>query len=162
MTEYSLSWRSQGPHLADQVAALWAAETTLRLADAGADVSSYFAIIAAGNHGLVDLAGIPRPTLYAFQQLRHYRGEALTIRSSDPALWVHAARHANTVQLLITNTSTAPRPVATELPGYQLIGAKTFTQQTVADEADFIRLKLGPAADLPGRSLTRLAYKRLP
>lgn len=163
VTEYSLSWRSgTARHLADQVGALWAAETALRLAEAGVQVASYFAIIAAGNHGLVDLAAVPRPTLYAFQQLRHFRGAALPTRVSDPALWAHTAQDGLLRTVLVTNTATSARSLATALPGYLLIGAKTFTEQTVQDEAPFIRLKLAPAADLAGRSLTRLVYKRLP
>ncbi|WP_034388764.1 hypothetical protein [Deinococcus sp. YIM 77859] len=163
VTEYSLSWRSTSArHLADQVGALWGAETAMRLAEAGVAVSSYFAIIAAGNHGLVDLAGVPRPTLYAFQQLRHFRGTALPVYSSDPALWPHLAENGPLRTLLVTNTAAGTRQLATGMPGYTLIGAKTFTEKTVQDEAYFIRLKLGPILDLPGRSLTRLVYKRLP
>ncbi|WP_019586717.1 GH39 family glycosyl hydrolase [Deinococcus apachensis] len=163
VTEYGLSWRSDRPrHLADQVGALWAAEADLRLAEAGVNVTNYFALIAAGNHGLVDLAGIPRPTLYAFQQLRHFRGTALPVQSSDPALWPHLAEDGRLRTLLVTNTATDTHQITTAMPGYTLIGAKTFTEQTVQDEADFIRLKLGSTLDLPGRSLTRLVYKRLP
>ena len=163
VTEFSLSWNSpRARHLADQMNALWTAETSLRLAEAGVHLSSYFAIIAAGSHGLVDRAGVPRPTLYAFQQLRHFRGTALPVRASDPALWAHAARDGKLVTLLVTNTAKDTRTLTTALPGLTLIGAKTFTERTVQDEADFIRLKLGPAVDLPGRSMTRLVYKSLP
>lgn len=163
VTEYSLSWKSDRPrHLADQIAALWAAETTLRLAEAGVDVTSYFAIIAAGNHGLVDLATIPRPTLYAFQQLKHFKGAALNVEASDPAVWAHAADDGNVRTVLVTNTASSPAILATTQDGFTLIGAKTFTEQTVHNEEDFVRLKLGPTVDLPPRSLTRLAYKRLP
>ncbi|BDP43373.1 hypothetical protein DAETH_33420 (plasmid) [Deinococcus aetherius] len=162
VTEYSLSWRSDRPrHLADQVGALWAAEAALRLAEAGVSLTSYFAVIAAGSHGLVDLAGVPRPTLYAFRQVRHFRGTALPVRSSDPALWPHLAQDGRLRTLLVTNTAAEDRLLATDLPGYALIGAKTFTEKTVQDEADFIRLTLGATLDLPGRSLTRLVYKRL-
>lgn len=163
VSEYSLSWRSNVPHhLSDMVAALWAAETTLRLAEGGAALSQYFALIGSGNHGLVDLAGIPRPTLYAFRQLRSFRGEWLPVQASDPSLWVHAARDGPALTLLVSNTATEARPLSTGLPGYTLIGVKTFSAQTVEDEADFLRLGLGPALALPARSLTRLAYKRLP
>jgi hypothetical protein len=163
VTEFSLSWNSGRPrHLADQISALWAAETSLRLAEAGVQVSSYFAIIAAGSHGLVDLAGVARPTLYAFQQLRLFRGTTVPVQSSDGALWTHAAQDGPLLTLLVTNTAQAPRTLATKLPGLTLIGAKTFTEKTVQDEADFVRLKPGPTTDLPGRSLTRLVYKRLP
>ena len=93
MTEYSLSYFSNRPrHLSDQVGALWAAEATVRLAEQGASVAAYFALQATGGHGLVDLAGIPRPTLYAFQQLHTFTGSWLPISSDDPALWTHAAQ----------------------------------------------------------------------
>ncbi len=130
--------------------------------EVGVDVASYFAIIAAGNHGLVDLATVPRPTLYAFRQLRHFRGTALPVRASDPDLWPHLVQDGRLRTLLVTNTATQARALATGLPGYTLIGAKTFTEKTVQDEADFIRLGLSPSLDLPARSLTRLVYKRLP
>lgn len=163
VSEYSLSWRSNSPrHLSDMMAALWAAETTLRLAEGGATLSQYFALIGSGNHGLVDLAGIPRPTLYAFRQLRSFRGEWLPIQSSDPSLWVHAARSGAALTLLVSNTATEARPLATGLPGYTLIGAKSFSAQTVEDEADFMRLGLGPSLELSARSLTRMVYKRSP
>jgi hypothetical protein len=173
VTEYSLSYRSGSMrHLSDMVAALWAAETTLRLAEGGATLSQYFALIGSGGHGLVDLAGIPRPALYAFQQLRSFRGEALPASSDDPALWVHAARAPDTLtadrttagllSVLVSNTATAPRPLATALPGYVLIGAKGFTAQTVDDEAPMIRFPLQGTLNLPARSMTRLIYKADP
>lgn len=162
VTEYSLSYRSDRPrHLSDQLGALWAAEATLRLAEGGVDLTSYFALQATGGHGLVDLAGIARPSLYAFEQLAHFRGNWLALGSDDPALWTHAALQGPRLTVLVTNTATSGHALATPLPGYQLIGAKTFTQQTVDDEADFTRLPLGPSLDLPARSLTRLAYTRV-
>jgi hypothetical protein len=160
VTEYSLSYRSnRSRHLSDMVGALWAAETTLRLADGGAALAQYFALIGSGGHGLVDLAGVPRPTLSAFQQLTHYRGEARAIHSSDPALWVHAAQQGRALTLLVSNTATDPHPLAPALPGYTLTGAKTVTAQTVDDEAEPLRLQLAPRLSLPARSLTRLAYR---
>lgn len=163
VTEYSLSYRSNQPrHLSDMVAALWAAETTLRLAEGGASLSQYFALIGSGGHGLVDLAGIPRPTLYAFQQLASFKGEALPASTDDPSLWVHAARDQDRLTVLVSNTALAAQPLATAVPGYTLIGVKSFTAKTVDDEAAPVRLPLHPALDLPGRSMTRLVYKRLP
>ncbi|WP_027482520.1 hypothetical protein [Deinococcus pimensis] len=163
VTEYSLSYRSDRPrHLADGVGALWAAETTLRLAEGGADLAQYFAILAAGGHGLVDLAGVPRPTLYAFTQLASFRGTAWGVTSTDPDLWPHAAADGKLLTVLVTNAATSTRALATPLEGWTLIGGKTFTEQTARDEADFDRLPLATSVDLPGRSLTRLVYKRLP
>ncbi|AWN24692.1 hypothetical protein DKM44_13685 [Deinococcus irradiatisoli] len=161
VTEYSLSYVSARPrHLSDQVGALWAAEATARLAEQGVSVAAYFALQATGAHGLVDLAGIPRPTLYAFQQLRHLTGEGRPLTSDDPALWLHAAQEGALLTVLATNTATEAHPLSTALPGYQLIGGKTFTEKTVEEEDDMVRLPLGATLDLPARSLTRLVYKR--
>ncbi|GAA4004751.1 hypothetical protein GCM10022631_14740 [Deinococcus rubellus] len=161
VTEYSLSYFSNRPrHLSDQVGALWAAEATVRLAENGASVAAYFALQATGGHGLVDLAGIPRPTLYAFQQLHAFTGSWLPMTSDDPALWTHAAQDGALLSVLVTNTATEPHPLTTALPGYQLVGGKTFTQKTVDDEDPMIRLPLAATLELPARSLTRLVYKK--
>ena len=78
VTEYGLSYVSgKMRHLSDMVGALWAAETTLRLTEGGASLAQYFALIGSGGHGLVDLVGFPRSSLYAFQMTRFFRGEAL-------------------------------------------------------------------------------------
>ncbi len=161
VTEYSLSYFSNRPrHLSDQVGALWAAEATVRLAEQGASVAAYFALQATGGHGLVDLAGIPRPSLYAFQQLRSFTGSGLPIRSDDPALWTHAAQDGALLTVLVTNTATEAHPLSAALPGYQFVGGKTFTQKTVDDEDPMIRLPLAATLELPARSLTRLVYKK--
>ena len=161
VTEYSLSYFSNRPrHLSDQVGALWAAEATVRLAEQGASVAAYFALQATGGHGLVDLAGIPRPTLYAFQQLHAFTGSWLPISSDDAALWTHAAQDGSLLTVLVTNTATEGHPLSAALPGYQLVGGKTFTQKTVDDENEMIRLPLAATLELPARSLTRLVYKR--
>ncbi|GGR13781.1 GH39 family glycosyl hydrolase [Deinococcus ruber] len=161
VTEYSLSYRSDRPrHLADQVGALWAAETTLRLAEAGVSVSNYFALLATGSHGLLDLAGVPRPSFYAFQQIRSFQGTALPATSSDPALWIHAAQNGAALSVFVTNTATDSRQFVSSVPGYTLIGGKTFTEQSADAGADFLRLPLKDMQDLPARSLTRLVYKK--
>ncbi|ULH14187.1 hypothetical protein MF271_02610 (plasmid) [Deinococcus sp. KNUC1210] len=161
VTEYSLSYRSDRPrHLADQVGALWAAEATLRLAEAGVSVSNYFALLATGSHGLLDLAGVPRPSFYAFQQIRTFQGTALPASSSDPALWIHAAQSGATLTVLVTNTASDSRQLVSAVSGYTLIGGKTFTEQTADAAADFLRLPLNDLQDLPARSLTRLVYKK--
>jgi len=163
VTEYSLSYQSNRfRHLADMVAALWAAETTLRLAEGGAALSQYFALIGSGGHGLVDLAGIPRPTLYAFEQLKFFRGEALEAHTDNPELWVHAARAGQQLTVLVSNIGTAEHALNTPVPGYSLIGAKSFDARTVDDEAPPQRLKLEDTVNLPARSFTRLVYKRHP
>ncbi|GGJ68873.1 hypothetical protein [Deinococcus aquiradiocola] len=163
VTEYGLSYVSnRSRHLSDMVAALWAAETTLRLADGGATLAQYFALIGSGSHGLVDLAGIPRPTLYAFRELRTYAGTALPLHSSDPAVWAHAALNGTRLTVIASNTATTPAVLRTALPGYRLLGAKGFTAQTVDDEAPPARRPLGADLTLPARSLTRLVYARQP
>lgn len=163
VTEYGLSYRTDRPHhLSDQVAALWAAEATLRLAEGGAVLSQYFALIGSGNHGLVDQAGFPRPTLYALTQTHFVQGQSRPLTSDDPALWTHAAAQGRTLTVLVTNTALQARALAPALPGYALTGGKTFTAQTVQDEADFLRLPLNAVLTLPPRSLTRLTYKESP
>jgi len=163
VTEYSLSYVSNRTrHLSDMVAALWTAETTLRLAEGGASLSQYFALIGSGGHGLVDLAGIPRPALYAFRQLRAFQGEALAASTTDPALWVHAARDRNLLTVLVSNTATDSHLLASAVSGYALTRAETFTAQTVDDEASPTPLPLTAALHLPARSFTRLTYTRPP
>jgi len=162
VTEYGLSYQSnRSRHLSDMVAALWAAETTLRLAEGGAALSQYFALIGSGGHGLVDLAGIPRPTLYAFEQLKFFEGEALEAHTDNPELWVHAARANQQLTVLVSNVGTAAHALSTPVVGYSLIGAKSFDARTVDDEALPQRLKLEPTLNLPAHSFTRLVYKRL-
>ena len=163
ITEYSLSYKSDNPrHLSDQVGALWAAEATVRMAEGSASVAAYFALMATGGHGLVDLGGIPRPSLFTFEQLQAFTGSWLPIKSSDPIFWTHAAQDGNKLTVLITNTATDKRPLSAALPGYQLIGVVSAVANTVdgADEGEFVRLPLSGTLDLPARSLTRLVYKQ--
>ncbi len=163
VTEYGLSYVSNRPrHLSDMVGALWTAETTLRLAEGGASLSQYFAIIGSDAHGLVDRAGVPRPTLYAFQQMRYFRGEALEARTDNSELWVHAARDGNLLTVLVSNIATTAHTLESAVPGYALVGVKSFTARTVDKEAPLERLKLEDTLTLPARSFTRMVYKRLP
>jgi hypothetical protein len=162
VTEYGLSWSDSPRHTADQVAALWAAEATLRLAEGGAELASYFAVQGLGGHGLLDTAGGPRPAYYAFLQLKDFRGEAMRLRSSDPRLWTHAARDGERLTVLVANTATADSSLDPRIAGWTPVGAKTFTEETVENEAPLVRLPLSPAVPLPARSLTRVVYKRAP
>jgi hypothetical protein len=160
VTEYGLSWKTNNyRHLADMVAALWAAETTMRLAEGGVKVASYFALTGTGGHGLLDTAGIPRPTWYAFRQLAAFKGQPLAVTSSDPALWVHGARDGKLTTLLVSNTATTAKDFTAQVPGAAVIGAKTFTEETVKNEDEFIRLATKPSLQLPARSLTRIVLK---
>ena len=163
ITEYGLSYKSDNPrHLSDQVGALWAAEATVRMAEGGASVAAYFALMATGGHGLVDLADIPRPSLTTFQQLQAFTGSWRKISTSDPMLWTHAAQDGQKLTVLVTNTDTDKRPLSAALPGYQLIGVVSAVANTVdgADEGEMRRLPLGASVNLPARSLTRLVYKQ--
>ena len=74
---------------------------------------------------------------------------------------MHAARDHRALSVLVSNTATAPRTLASTVPGYTLIGAKTFTAQIADDGATPIRFRLDAALTLPARSMTRLTYRRL-
>ncbi|MFC4454166.1 hypothetical protein [Deinococcus sonorensis] len=162
VTEYSLSWNTnRARHLSDQVAGLWAAEATLRLAEGGAQVATYFALQATGNHGLLDLSGIPRPSYYAMRELTHFQGQALLLQTDDDRLWVHAAQQDRTLTTILINTATEPVPVSLSLTGWQATGAKGFTAETVDQEAPLLRLNPSQLV-LPPRSFVRVQFKALP
>jgi GH35 family endo-1,4-beta-xylanase len=162
LTEYGLSYRTDSSrHISDQIAGLWAAETTLRMAEAGAKLNTYFALQGVGPHGTLDISGIPRPTYYAFQHLKHFTGESLKLSSVNKDLWLHAAKNKNTLQVIAINTSTNGSSLALNIPGWEVVGAKGFTEQTVKDEAQDIRFKTNANLEMPARSLVRIAYKQV-
>jgi GH35 family endo-1,4-beta-xylanase len=162
LTEYGLSYRTDSSrHISDQVAGLWAAETTLRMAEAGAKLNTYFALQGVGPHGTLDISGIPRPTYYAFGHLKHFTGESLKLSSVNKDLWLHAAKNKNTLQVIAINTSTNGSSLALEIPGWEAVGAKGFTEQTVKDEASDIRFNTTKTLELPARSMLRIAYKQV-
>jgi GH35 family endo-1,4-beta-xylanase len=162
LTEYGLSYRTESArHISDQVAGLWAAETTLRMAEAGAKLNTYFALQGVGPHGTLDISGIPRPTYYAFQHLKHFKGESLKLSSNNKDLWLHAAKDKNLLQVIAINTSTNGSSLALNLPGWEAVGAKGFTEQTVKDETQDIRFNTSTTLELPARSLVRIAYKQV-
>ena len=105
VSEYGLSSNSQNPrHLADFPAAMWAAEVALRLNQHGVDLAHYFAFQGTAHHGLIDRAGVPRPTYYAYRILSTLRdGWLVAARSSDPGLWVHAAQHGELLTVILIN-----------------------------------------------------------
>ncbi|HEX2864431.1 MAG TPA: glycoside hydrolase family 2 TIM barrel-domain containing protein [Deinococcales bacterium] len=159
VTEYSLSWNTNRPrHLADQTAALWAAEATLRLAESGAVAASYFALQATGGHGLLDISGTPRPSDYAFRLLAEHKGQPTAMSSSTPSLWTHAARDGSRLNVLVTNTSSDAVILDPTVKGFTLIGAKQFDAATAAAETDFKRLPARGVLTLAPRSMTRLAF----
>ncbi|UBV42334.1 hypothetical protein LAJ19_11970 [Deinococcus taeanensis] len=156
VTEYALSWRSdRARHLGDAVGGLWAAEAALRLADAGVP-GAYFALMGAGNHGLLDEAGFPRFSYAAFRELAHYRGERLDVQADDPRVWVHAARQGERVTLLVLNTSGTPLPLTTAWPGFTVIGAKAVTEEDVNADRPPRPLNVRGAVALPPLSVTRV------
>ena len=161
VTEYGLSWYSaRMRHLNDQVAALWAAETTLRLAEGGAAVISYFALQGTGGHGVLDISGVPRPSYYAFSLLKGFNGSALVARCSDSEVWAHAATSGQRLSLILINSSTTEKPVALDIPGWKPVDAQAFTAQSADKEEDFMRLPVTPNLRLPGRSMARVNYVR--
>jgi GH35 family endo-1,4-beta-xylanase len=162
LTEYGLSYRTDSSrHISDQLAGLWAAETTLRMAEAGAKLNTYFALQGVGPHGTIDISGVPRPTYYAFQHLKHFTGESLKLSSGNKDLWLHAAKNKNTLQIIAINTATNGSSLALDIPGWEVTGAKGFTEDTVKNEAPDIRFNTTKALELPARSLVRIAYKQV-
>jgi endoglucanase Acf2 len=161
LTEYGLSYRTESNrHIGDQLAGLWAAETTLRMASAGATLNTYFALQGIAGHGTLDISGIPRATYYAFRHLTHFRGQALEVRSSNPNLWLHAAQQENRLTVMASNTSLTSQLLETNLAGWQLIGIKGFTDATVKAEKPDTSLALVQQIGLPARSFWRLVYQK--
>jgi endoglucanase Acf2 len=165
LTEYGLSWRTESArHIGDQLAALWAAEATLRMASAGAVLNSYFALQGIGPHGTLDISGVPRGSYYAFRQLQHFTGQAFKLELSNNTttspLWLHAAQQDARLTVIAINTSTDNQPLPTDLAGWELIGIKGFTDAVVQAEANDLALALRPQLVLAGRSLWRLVYRK--
>jgi endoglucanase Acf2 len=161
LTEYGLSYRTESNrHIGDQLAGLWAAETTLRMASAGASLNTYFALQGIGGHGTLDISGVPRATYYAFRHLKHFIGNALTLNSNNPNLWLHAAQQENRLTVMAINTSLATQMLETSLNGWELIGMKGFTDAVVQAEKPDSSLALTPNVILPPRSFWRLVYRK--
>jgi hypothetical protein len=163
VTEYGLSWRTDRPHfLADQVAALWAAEAALRLAESGVRVAHYFAYQGTGFHGLLDNAGVPRPTYYAFSMLGGLEGRFVKAASSHPALWAHAVKGADGLAVLLLNTLDQPLEARLEAAGWQLRQAQYFDAAIVDEEHPLAALPLAGPLKLPPRSMALLRLRRAP
>jgi len=79
-------------------------------------------------------------------------------------VWAHAALNGTRLTVIASNTATTPAVLRTALPGYRLLGAKSFTAQTVDDDAPPTRRPLGADLTLPARSLTppSCTHHRLP
>jgi hypothetical protein len=163
VTEYAQSYRSdRGTHLSDAVGGLWAAEAALRLSESGAVFNTYFSLMATGNHGLLDDAGFPRMSYAAFRELAHYRGQTLGVTSDDPEVWVHASQQGSRLTLFVINTRATPQPLTLDLPGLDVIGAKTVTDADVTADKPPRALKIGGPLALPPLSLTRVVLKAGP
>jgi hypothetical protein len=161
VTEYGLSWRTERPrHIADQVGALWAAETALRLNEGDAEMAQYFALQGTGGHGLLDLAGAPRPSWYAFQLLAGLRGRFLAVHSSAPALWLHAMRDGEKLQILIINPTLEPQTLLSALPGYRLDHLRGFDAARPEAEEAMLEQPGSDLLTLAPHSMSLLVYSR--
>lgn len=157
VTEYGLSWRTDRPRfLADQPAALWAAEAALRLARHGVDAAHYFAYQGTGFHGLLDNGGVPRPTYYAYQMLGGLRGHFVDVTSTNPRLWSHAVRDSKQLQVLLLNTSTEPMPVELKASGWKPLQAVYFDAAIAEEEGPPAQLSAQQRLTLPPRSMAQI------
>jgi hypothetical protein len=161
VTEFGLSWKTdRATYLADMPGAMWAAETALRLAKGGASVAHYFAYQGVVFHGLLDTAGMPRPSFYGFRMLRALRGDFVAATSPDETLWAHAARDGNTLAVLLINTQKAAREVALDIPGWKARSASSFDAAIVDDEAAPTQTKPARTLTLKPQSMTLVKLER--
>lgn len=159
MTEYGLSWRTDNAiFLADMPAAMFAAETALRMAREGLDAAYYFAYQGVGNHGLLDEMGTPRPTFYGFRMIGQLKGHFVEASSEDKDLWVSAVVDGKKLSLIVMNTNTEARRLPLKLEGWAFSKGEWFDQAVVENEAPLRKLKKGANATLPGRSMARLDF----
>jgi hypothetical protein len=157
VTEYGLSWKTDRPRfLADQTAALWAAETALRLARHGVDAAHYFAYQGTGFHGLLDNAGVPRPTYYAFRMLGDLQGRFVGVDSSHPGLWSHAVKDGDRLQVLLLNTTAEPMRVELDSAGWRPKQAQYFDAAIADEELPPAPLAAQQRLTLPPRSMSLL------
>jgi len=161
VTEYGLSWRTERPRfLSDQTGALWAMETTLRLAKGGAEVAHYFAYLATGFHGLLDNGGGPRPTFYAFRLLSDLKGRFVDTASDDTGLWAHAVRDGDTLKLVLINSHATRQTVKVDAGAFAARGARWFDAAIAEKEAEYGTLPAGSQLVLPARSATIVTLTR--
>jgi hypothetical protein len=163
VTEYGLSWKTDRPRfLADMPAALWAAEAALRLSQQGVQMAHYFAYQGTGFHGLLDNAGVPRPTYYAFGMLAGLDGRFVQARPPPPQLWSHAVRKGDRLQVLLLNTQAKPLAVDLDASGWQVRQANYFDAAIVEDEAEAAALPAGKRLTLPARSMALVQLQKTP
>lgn len=159
LTEYGLSWfSSRMHHLTDMPAAMWAMEMALRFDEQGVAAAHYFALQGTGGHGLLDLAGVRRPTWYAFGVLSRLSGELVPASTGDEDLWSHAARDGDRLDVVITNRAAGPKPLPAAVPGYTLRHAAYFDAAVADAEKPMARLPVGATVTLPPKSVVHLVY----
>ncbi|HET7864667.1 MAG TPA: hypothetical protein VFL86_09715 [Burkholderiaceae bacterium] len=165
VSEYGLSSNSQNArHLADFPAAMWAAEVALRLNQQGVDLAHYFAFQGTAHHGLIDRAGVPRPTYYAYRILSTLKdGWLVAARSNDPGLWVHATQNGELLTVLLINRTRSAKTVSTELPKQRFMGGEYFDEKMVDEERATGRFRSGAdSVEVPGYSFVRLNFRPPP
>jgi hypothetical protein len=161
LTEYGLSWfSSRMHHLTDMPAAMWAMEMAFRLDEQGIVSAHYFALQGTAGHGLLDQAGVKRPTWYAFDVLSHLSGQLVPATTGDEALWSHAALDGDRLDVVLTNRATTARTLPVAVPGFTLRHAASFDAAVVDAEQPMARLAVGPTVTLPPRSVVHLVYGR--
>jgi hypothetical protein len=159
ITEYGLSWfTTRVHHLTDMPAAMWATEMAFRIDEQGVASAHYFAFQGTGGHGLLDQAGVRRPTYYAFAMLGRLSGDLVAAATGDDDLWSHAALDGDRLDVVITNRATAAKALPVALPGFTLRHVAYFDAALVDTEKPMAKLTVGPSVTLPPRSVVHLVY----
>ena len=159
MTEYGLSWSTfNARYLSDMPSAMFAVESALRMAREGLDVAYYFAYQGMGFHGLLDMAGVPRPSYYGFRLIKDLSGRFIPVSVGDEGIWANAVKDGSKLSVVLMNTHKAERELSVALPGWKLVGGEWFDEAIVGQETD--PGKVSPAASfkLPARSMARLDF----
>lgn len=165
VTEYGLSWKTDRPRfLADQVGALWAAESALRMARQGVSLAHYFAYQGTGFHGLLDAGGIPRPSYYGFQLLHALDGRFIDAVSSDASIWAHATRAGSRISLVLINTHRDAQTIRVAGSGLQVARTRSFDAAVAENEEPFasIAVQAGQRLTLPARSMSLVELELQP
>jgi hypothetical protein len=161
VTEWGLSSLStRMRHLADMPAAMWTMEMAFRFDAQGLVSADYFCLQNQGGHGLLDQAGAPRPTYYAYALLAQLSGNLVGASTGDPDLWTHAARDGPRLDLVVTNRATQPKLLATEIGGFTLKSGTWFDEGIARDEKPPAAVEVGPTVKLPARSVVHLVYQK--
>jgi hypothetical protein len=159
LTEYGLSWfSSRMHHLTDMPAAMWAMEMAFRFDEQGVASAHYFAFQGTSGHGLLDQAGIRRPTYYVFTTLNRLSGDLVPAATGDDDLWSHAALDGDRLDVVVTNKATTAKGLPVEVPGFTLRHAAYFDFGVADAEKPMARLAPGASVSLPPRSVVHLVY----